>query len=311
MENFPIVMSESYHIAVLLDESVEGLNIQNGGTYVDVTFGGGGHSAKILEELEGGRLIAFDQDQDAHDACKINDSRLSLLKQNFRFLKNNLRAEKALPVDGILADLGVSSHQFDEGPRGFSFRSTAELDMRMNQLQDKSAETVINDYSEEELLRVFKSYGEIPGARRLVRFVIEKRNKGRISTTFELSEIVERAFGKHKANQKLLAQVFQAIRIEVNDEMKALEEFLGQAIEVLKEGGRLSVISYHSLEDRLVKNFIRAGRPDGQLEKDAFGRGQSPMKAINKKVIVPGENEIKANSRARSAKLRIAEKVAA
>lgn len=303
-------MIESYHTPVLLKESIEGLAIKPQGCYVDVTFGGGGHSREILSMLNKGRLIAFDQDWDAHEN-KFSDKNFSLLKQNFRFLKNNLRAEKAIPVDGILADLGVSSHHFDEGERGFSFRADAALDMRMNQSQEKSAFTVINDYSEEELLRVFRSYGEVPGAHRLTRKILERRADKEIESTHELKQLVEKAFGARKADSKLLAQIFQAIRIEVNDEMQVLEEFLSQAIEVLREGGRLSVISYHSLEDRLVKNFIRAGKADGKLEKDIYGRGESPLKAINRKVIVPSEEEIERNPRARSAKLRIAEKVAA
>lgn len=302
-------MNESYHIPVLLDESVEGLNIQKDGVYVDVTYGGGGHSNKILSLLEGGRLIAFDQDEDAHSENTNRDPRLCLLKQNFRFLKNNLRAQKAFPVDGILADLGVSSHQFDEQDRGFSFRSEAALDMRMNRAQEKDAQALVNEYSEEELVRIFKSYGEIPGSYRLAKLIVEERNNKPIRTTADLVRIVEKAFGKHKANQKFLAQVFQAIRIEVNDELGVLEEFLSQSIEALKTGGRLSVISYHSLEDRLVKNFIRSGRADGKLEKDHFGRGFSPMRAVNKKVITASDKEFERNSRARSAKLRIAEKV--
>ncbi len=304
-------MSSAYHIPVLLEESIHGLAIQRSGVYVDATFGGGGHSEHILKQLDGGRLIAFDQDEDAHENLKLKDPQFRLLKQNFRYLRNNLRAEKALPVDGILADLGVSSHQFDEANRGFSFRNDAVLDMRMNQSQEQTAKDLVNSYSEDELIRVFKSYGEVPNAKRLAKFILNARQEKEIATTSDLSRIVEAAFGKHKATQKFLAQVFQAIRIEINDEMLALEEFLTQAIEVLKEGGRLSVISYHSLEDRLVKNFMRSGRADGQIEKDHFGRGSSPMKAVTKKVIVPSEEEVSKNSRARSAKLRIAEKLVA
>ncbi len=297
-----------YHNPVLLKESVDGLNIINDETCVDVTFGGGGHSKEILKRLgEKGRLFAFDQDKDA-EANILPDSRFVLVKQNFRYLKNYLKFYQAIPVDCILADLGVSSHQFNQGERGFSIRFEGPLDMRMNQSGDLTAEKIINDYTEEDLIRIFKEYGEIKNAKQLVFEIVNQREAGRIKNTEELIEIVEK-FIPGKLRNKFLAQVFQALRIEVNDELGALKELLEQSHEVLKEGGRLSVITYHSLEDRLVKNFIRKGKFEGELEKDFYGNPIVKFKQINRKPIPPSEEEIKNNNRSRSAKLRIAEKL--
>ena len=297
-----------YHNPVLLKESVDGLNITNDETCVDVTFGGGGHSKEILKRLgEAGRLFGFDQDKDA-EANAIADSRFELVKQNFRYLKNFLKFHQAVPADGILADLGVSSHQFNEGERGFSIRFEGPLDMRMNQSGDLTAEKIVNDYSEQELIRIFKEYGEIKNARKLVFEITSRREAGRITKTIELIEVIEGCV-PGKLRNKYLAQVFQALRIEVNDEMGALKDMLEQSYEVLKQGGRLSVITYHSLEDRLVKNFFKKGKFEGELEKDFYGNPQLKFKQINRKPILPTEEEIKNNNRARSAKLRIAEKL--
>ena len=295
-----------YHIPVLLQQSVDGLNIKPGGTYVDVTFGGGGHATAILDKLENGRLIAFDQDLDAQ-ANVINDDRFLLVNQNFRHLKNFLRLHDAFPVDGILADLGVSSHQFDVPERGFSSRLDAPLDMRMSKHLEKTAAIIINNYSLEELIAVFKKYGELRQSHRITKAILQKRQFDPIETTWQLSETVEHCFPPNKRN-KFLAMVFQALRIEVNDELSALEELLLQTTDVLVKGGRLVVISYHSLEDRLVKNFIRTGNLEGNLEKDFYGNPLTPFRAITSKPIVPNELEIAENNRARSAKLRIAGK---
>lgn len=297
-----------YHDPVLLIESVDGLNISGDEVCVDVTFGGGGHSKEILKRLgENGKLFAFDQDKDA-EANILNDSRFQLVQQNYRYLKNYLKFYRAIPVDGILADLGVSSHQFDEGERGFSIRFDGPLDMRMNQTADLTAEKVVNDYEEQDLIRIFREYGEVKNAGKLVHEIMGRRGLGRISTTQELIEVIEVCVPE-KVKNKYLAQVFQALRIEVNDEMAALKEMLEQAYEVLKPGGRLSVITYHSLEDRLVKNFIRKAKFEGELEKDFYGNPQVKFKAINRKPILPTAEELNKNNRARSAKLRVAEKL--
>jgi len=301
-------MRMSYHNPVLLKESVDGLNISEGGIFVDVTFGGGGHSKEILQLLDDeGKLFGFDQDKDA-EANVMNDERFELVKQNFRYLKNYLKFYRAIPVDGVLADLGVSSHQFNEGERGFSIRFEGPLDMRMNQGVELTAAKVVNEYDEQDLIRIFKEYGEVSNARSLVAEIIGRRDSGDITTTQELIETIEGCVPERIKN-KYLAQVFQALRIEVNDELNALKEMLEQSYEVLKPGGRLSVITYHSLEDRLVKNYIKKGKFEGELEKDFFGNPQLKFKQINRKPILPTEDEIKTNNRARSAKLRIAEKL--
>lgn len=298
----------SYHNPVLLKESVDGLNIGEGGTFVDVTFGGGGHSKEILERLDTeGKLFGFDQDKDA-EANSLEDERFELVKQNFRYLKNYLKFYRAVPVDGVLADLGVSSHQFNEGERGFSIRFDGPLDMRMNQGIDLTAAKIVNEYDEQDLIRIFKEYGEVKNARSLVSEIVGRRESGDILTTQDLMEVIEVCVPERIKN-KYLAQVFQALRIEVNDELAALREMLEQSYEVLKPGGRLSVITYHSLEDRLVKNFIKKGKFEGELEKDFYGNPQLKFKQVNRKPILPTAEEIKNNNRARSAKLRIAEKL--
>jgi len=297
----------SYHNPVMLNESVDGLDIKESGVYVDVTYGGGGHSHEILKRLKKGKLVAFDQDADAIDN-KIEDDRLLLIPQNFKYLKNYLKMYGISEVDGLLADLGVSSHQFDKGGRGFSIRFEGPLDMRMNQKVELTAEKVVNDYEENELIQLFREYGEIKNARRLVLEIVSARLGGRISTTQQLVSIVEQCVSGKQKN-KYLAQVFQALRIEVNDEMGVLKELLIQAKEVLKPKGRLVVITYHSLEDRLVKNFLRKGNFSGDLEKDFYGNPLLDFKVINKKPIVSSDEEIIQNNRARSAKLRIAEKL--
>ncbi len=296
-----------YHKPVLLHKSVELLNVNPGGVYVDVTFGGGGHSRAILEKLgKEGRLIAFDQDPDALKN-KIDDDRFVLVSQNFRYLKNFLKLYNAVPVDGILADLGVSSHQFDVPARGFSTRFDAKLDMRMNPSAGKSAADVLNEYSADRLQNIFSLYGELRSSYCLSRAIVKAREEKPIETTGELMNIIKECLPEKKIN-KLSAMVFQALRIEVNEELEALKDMLRQAAEVLKPGGRLVVISYHSLEDRLVKNFFRAGNFEGKIEKDFYGNVISPFKPLSGKAIVPDKEEIEENSRARSAKLRVAEK---
>ena len=296
-----------YHNPVLLTETVNGLNIQPNGVYVDVTFGGGGHSREILSRLgEKGKLIAFDQDKDALENA-IDDTRFLLINENFRFLKRFLRFHGYTQVDGILGDFGVSSHQFDVADRGFSTRFEADLDMRMNQDTDFSAYHVVNKYDESQLRDVLFQYGELRSAAGMARVIVEARNDGAIKSSEQLKKAISRFLPIHKEN-KILAQVYQAIRIEVNQELDALKEFLQQSLEVLKPGGRLSLISYHSLEDRLVKRFIRNGLFEGEPEKDVFGRVEVPMKPVGK-FIIPSEEEIKENSRARSAKLRIGVKL--
>lgn len=298
----------TYHTPVLLDESVSALAIKDGGIYVDVTFGGGGHSREILSRMgKNSRLIAFDRDTDAlNNAPK--DDRLILIHNNFRFLQNHIRFNGFDKVDGILADLGVSSHQFDTGERGFSFRFDAKLDMRMNRLSNKTAADILNSYSYEELTRIFQNYGEVDNSGRAARLVCEFREKRGLETTTDLNEAVGPMLPKF-AEHKFLAKIYQALRIEVNGEMRSLEGFLRDTIKVLKPGGRLSVITYHSLEDRMVKNFMKSGNIDGKVAKDFFGNTESPFKIIAKKPIIPSEEEIAANTRARSAKLRIAEMI--
>ena len=296
-----------YHTPVLLKESVEGLQIKSDGIYVDVTFGGGGHSKEIIKNLGKGKLVAFDQDDDAQ-ANLIDDERFIFVNHNFRFLKNFLKYHKIGKVDGLLADLGVSSHHFDDPERGFSFRFEGELDMRMNQSAKISAKEVVNEYEEDELAKIFWEYGELKNSRKLAKAIVQNRGNKTIETIKEFTEILMPYLPKH-AEHKFLAKVFQALRIEVNREMEFLKDMLLQTIDVIKPGGRLVVITYHSLEDRIVKNFIRDGQFEGEVEKDFFGNKDVPFKAVNRKIIVPDEKEIKENNRARSAKLRIAERV--
>jgi len=297
-----------YHNPVLLKESIEGLLIQQSGIYVDVTYGGGGHSHEILNNLgEDGKLYAFDQDEDAIKN-ELEDERLTLIHQNFRHLKNFLKLYNAYPVDGILADLGVSSHQIDVPERGFSTRFDGDLDARMDQNQLKSAKEVINTYNENELKLVFQNYGEIANSGKLARTIVEQRVNGEINTTAQLKKAISNCIPPN-FDHKYLAVVFQALRIEVNEELESLKEFLLQTVQALKPGGRLVVISYHSLEDRLVKNFIKSGNFKGELEKDFFGNIISPFKQISRKPITPDDAELKINNRSRSAKLRIAERI--
>ena len=298
----------SYHQPVMLNECLEGLNIQKNGIYVDVTFGGGGHSNAILEQLgPEGKLIGFDQDPDARKNIP-NDDRFIFLDQNFQFLKNQLRFLGIQKVDGILADLGVSSHQFDAADRGFSIRFDATLDMRMDQSREKDAKYILNHYAEEDLHKIFGMYGEVHNARSLAALISKARVIQPIETVTSFKELIRPMVKRGKENQ-YYAQVFQALRIEVNEELEVLKDFLVQSAEVLKPGGRLVVMSYHSLEDRLVKNFIQKGKFSGEVEKDLYGNSFTPLKAITRKTIVATEEEVKINNRARSAKLRIAEKV--
>ncbi|WP_313807996.1 16S rRNA (cytosine(1402)-N(4))-methyltransferase RsmH [Flavobacterium sp.] len=295
-----------YHNPVLLKETVDGLEIKPDGIYVDVTFGGGGHSREIMRRLgPNGKLFAFDQDEDAL-ANVLDDERFTLIHENFRFLKRFLRFHGVREVDGILGDFGVSSHQFDVAERGFSTRFEAELDMRMNQKSEVSAYHVVNEYEENELRRIFAEYGELTTAKGIAYAIVNARKEQPIKNSEQLKKVLSKFLPAHKSN-KILAQIYQAIRIEVNQEMDVLKEFLEQSLEVLKPGGRLSVISYHSLEDRLVKRFMKNGMFEGEPERDFFGRFEVPFKLIGK-MIVPTEEEIKENNRARSAKLRIAEK---
>ena len=296
-----------YHNPVLLKETVDGLNIHEGGIYVDVTFGGGGHSKEILKRLgPNGKLLAFDQDQDALENS-IDDDRFTLINENFRYLKRFLRFHGVKQVDGILADFGVSSHQYDEAERGFSIRFDAALDMRMNQNDKLSAFHVVNEYEENQLRNVLYNYGELKQAPAMARTIVSARKSAPIETSAQLQEVLKRFLPPRREN-KVLAQIFQAIRIEVNQEIEVLKEFLEQTPEVLKTGGRLSVISYHSLEDRLVKRFMRNGLFEGEPERDLYGNFEVPFKKIGN-MIVPTSEEIELNNRARSAKLRIAEKL--
>ena len=296
-----------YHEAVLLDESIAGLSIEPNGIYVDVTFGGGGHSKSILQKLENGKLFAFDQDSDAQQNF-VDDDRLVLIAQNFRFIKKFLRLEGVNEVDGILADLGVSSHQFDTAERGFSIREDGDLDMRMNREQELSAKIVVNDYDLNELSRIFKEFGELNNAYSLAKSIVNYRKGKVISTTEDLKDAVKEHVPPHKKN-KIFAQLFQAIRIEVNDEINALKDMLSQSVDLLKKGGRLSVISYHSLEDRLVKNLIKSGNFEGEIEKDFYGVPKFVLNSINSKPITATQEELDSNPRSRSAKLRVGQKV--
>lgn len=296
-----------FHKSVLLEESIKALVIQPGGTYVDATYGGGGHSKAILKELEGGKLFAFDQDEDAL-GNKIEDDRLVLIHNNFKYLRNFLKLYKTVPVDGILADLGISSYQIDHPERGFSTRFEGELDMRMNRDKKISAKEIVNQYPEDKLAAILREYGDLRNAKKIARLIVTARKTNPVNTTMELKEALTHAAEKGKEN-KFFAQVFQALRIEVNQELEALKEFLIQATDVLKKGGRLVVISYHSLEDKLVKDYFRSGNFNGNLQKDFYGNPIVPLSVINRKPIVPDEKEIGMNSRARSARLRIAEKI--
>lgn len=296
-----------YHNSVLLKESVDGLNIKPDGIYVDVTFGGGGHSREILKRLgENGKLIAFDQDEDAL-ANAIDDPRFLLINENFRYIKRFLRFHGIREVDGILGDLGVSSHQFDVAERGFSTRFEADLDMRMSQKSSLSAYEVINEYEEKHLRQIFSEYGELKSASGIAYAIVSNRKTEPIKNSERLKEVLAKFLPAHKSN-KILAQIYQAIRIEVNQEIEVLKEFLEQSLEVLKPNGRLSIISYHSLEDRLVKRYMRNGMFEGEPERDFFGNFEVPFKWVEK-LIVPTEEEIAVNNRARSAKLRVAEKI--
>ncbi len=296
-----------YHQPVMLTECLEGLAIKPNGTYVDVTFGGGGHSKAILLQLKTGKLVAFDQDADAEKNIPTSEQ-LLFIPHNFRYLKKYLRYHNLLPVDGVLADLGVSSHQFDSAERGFSIRFDADLDMRMDAGSDKTAADILNTYTEAELHRIFGMYGEVQNAKTLAKAVVHARLQTPIKTVMQFKEIIL-PFAKRNKTTQYYAQVFQALRIEVNDELGALRELLMQCAEVIKPGGRLVVMSYHSLEDRLVKNFIQKGKFTGELEKDFYGNVLKPFKAIMTKATVPSDEEIEQNSRARSAKLRIAERI--
>ncbi len=296
-----------YHNPVLRQLSVDYLVSDPNGVYVDVTYGGGGHSRTIMEKLEQGRLIAFDQDADAQSQL-IEDERFTFVASNFKNLSRFLKYHQAYPVDGILADLGVSSHQFDTPERGFSYREDGALDMRMNTQSGKSAQDVINQYDEKALSDIFYRYGELSDGRTLARRILKARDEQPILTTQQLVEVLRPSLLRGKEN-KSLSKIFQAIRIEVNQEMSVLEDFLTQTVDALKVGGRLVIISYHSLEDRLVKNFMRSGRLDGEVEKDFFGNPLTPFKLITRKAVQPEDEEINDNPRAHSAKLRVAEKI--
>ena len=303
-----MIKAEGYHVPVLLRESVGGLDIKPGGVYVDVTFGGGGHSREILSRLdEKGHLYSFDQDEDAEQNI-VDDERFTFVRSNFRYLKNWMRYYGVEEIDGLLADLGVSSHHFDDETRGFSFRFDAPLDMRMNKRSGATAADVVNTYSEEQLSDIFYIYGELKNARRIAAAIVQARAAKRIETTNDLMEATEKCFQRER-EKKETAKLFQALRIEVNHEMDALKEMLNGARDLIREGGRLSVITYHSLEDRLVKNMMKAGNVEGKVTQDFFGRSESPFRQIGGKVIVPDEEEQQRNPRSRSAKLRIAERI--
>jgi 16S rRNA (cytosine1402-N4)-methyltransferase len=303
-----IVSEEKYHVPVLRKESIDGLAIQPDGIYVDVTFGGGGHSREILQHLgPNGHLYGFDQDADAEKNI-VDDERFTFVRSNFRYLKQWMRYYGVEEVDGLLADLGVSSHHFDDETRGFSFRFEAPLDMRMNKRAGMTAADVVNSYDEQQLADIFYLYGELKQARRLAALIVKARSQQRIATTGELLQTVGGLL-RPEREKKETAQLFQALRIEVNHELEALKEMLNGATEVLREGGRLSVITYHSLEDRIVKNYMKAGNAEGRVEQDFFGRTASPFRAVNNKVIVPTDDEQQRNPRSRSAKLRIAERI--
>lgn len=310
-----IKTAETYHIPVLLNESIDGLNIQPGGIYVDVTMGGGGHSHEILKQLDANaHLYSFDQDADAEANLKqnhgddlLNDERFTFVRSNFRYLKNWMRYHGVEQIDGLLADLGVSSHHFDDESRGFSFRFESPLDMRMNKRSSKTAADIVNNYAEEALADIFYLYGELKNSRKIASLLVKARQEKKIETTGDFIAVVEPLF-KREREKKDLAKLFQALRIEVNGEMSALKELLTSVVDILKPGGRLSVITYHSLEDRIVKNIMKAGNIEGKIEQDFFGRINTPFKLINNKVIVPTDEEQEQNPRSRSAKLRIAEK---
>lgn len=299
-------MRAMYHQPVLLKESIEGLQISPEGIYVDATYGGGGHSKKILEKLGNGKLIAFDQDEDAQEHI-MDDSRLIFIKHNFRYMKNFLKYLGYDQIDGILADLGVSSHHLDAPERGFSFRFDAPLDMRMDQRAPLKAADVINEYNPSRLQEILREFGELRKTRSIVDAIVEARDKQYIESTFQLTGILK-SQTPVKYRNKFLARIFQALRIEVNREVENLKYFLGQSNEILKKQGRLAVISYHSVEDRVVKNFMKTGNFEGEVAKDFYGHEQTPLRVINKKVITPSHRETQSNNRARSAKLRIAEK---
>lgn len=304
--------NEVYHIPVLLKETVDGLNIKPDGTYIDLTFGGGGHSKEILSRLDkGGHLYSFDQDLDAQkNALPLEETygnKFTFVRSNFRFLKNWMQYYDVEQIDGILADLGVSSHHLDEGERGFSFRYEAKLDMRMNQTAKLKASDILKNYSEEQLADVFYLYGELKNSRKLASVIVKARCSKEMETTGQLAEVLKPLLG-YDREKKDLARVFQALRIEVNGEMTALRQMLTSAVEILSPGGRLSVLTYHSLEDRMVKNIIKTGNIEGKIETNLFGQSKSPLKAINKSVITASPEEIQANPRSRSAKLRIGEK---
>lgn len=298
---------QTYHVPVLLNESIEGMNLQPGGIYVDVTFGGGGHSKEILRRMDNdSHLYSFDQDEDAEKNI-VNDARFTFVRSNFRYLYNFLRYYEVEQVDAVLADLGVSSHHFDDSERGFSFRFDGKLDMRMNKRSGITAADVVNTYDEERLANIFYLYGELKNSRKLASVIVKARNNQLIVTIGEFLDIVKPLFGRER-EKKELAKVFQALRIEVNQEMEALKEMLQSATEMLKPGGRLVVITYHSLEDRMVKNMMKTGNIEGKSTQDFFGNVQTPFKLINNKVIVASDDEVTRNPRSRSAKLRIAEK---
>ncbi|MBQ0159588.1 MAG: 16S rRNA (cytosine(1402)-N(4))-methyltransferase RsmH [Bacteroidales bacterium] len=298
----------NYHLPVMLNECIEGLSIRPDGTYVDVTFGGGGHSRAIMEHLgEDGRLVGFDQDADALSNA-LDDSRFTLIHENFRYMKSYLRLHGVRSVDGILADLGVSSHQFDVADRGFSTRLDGELDLRMDRRQELTAKDLVNSMDEKELSRLLRLYGELPNAYPMAKAIVRARSEKPIETTFDLREAVNRQLPRGAEN-KYLAMLFQALRIEVNGELEALQAMLKQAVEILKPGGRLVVMSYHSLEDRLVKNFFKTGNFEGNLEKDFYGNPIVPLKLVTRKAVTASEIELQQNNRARSAKLRVAEKI--
>ena len=302
-----IKTAETYHVSVLLKESVDGLDIQPDGIYVDVTFGGGGHSREILSRLgTNGRLFGFDQDADAESNI-MNDNRFTFVRSNFRYLKNWMRFYEVEKIDGLLADLGVSSHHFDDETRGFSFRFDAPLDMRMNKRAGMTAADVLSNYTEEQLADIFYLYGELKNARKIASVVVKARQDSPIETTGQLLQLTEKIFARER-EKKEVTKLFQALRIEVNHEMDALREMLNSACQLLRPGGRMSVITYHSLEDRIVKNMMRAGNAEGKVEQDFFGRAKSPLHLINNRVIVPTDDELQRNPRSRSAKLRISEK---
>ncbi len=299
--------TDVYHIPVLLNESIEGMNLHADGIYADMTFGGGGHSKEILRRMgEDCHLYSFDQDEDAEKNI-VDDKRFTFVRSNFRYLRNFMRYYGVEQLDGILADLGVSSHHFDDSERGFSFRFDGKLDMRMNKRAGMTAADIVNTYDEEKLADVFYLYGELKSSRKLAATIAKARQQKQITTIGEFLDIIKPLFGRER-EKKELAKVFQALRIEVNHEMEALKEMLYEATDLLKPGGRLVVITYHSLEDRMVKNLIKAGNIEGKVEQDFYGNVQSPFRAVNNKVIVPTDEEVNQNPRSRSAKLRIAEK---